>query len=87
MTTETDLPPTVHTTVPSPLGDLTLVASEDGLAGLYFAEHRNLPDPAGFGRASPTGVGVVDFDEVEHQLDDVAAPKGARYADMSTVDE
>lgn len=79
MTTETDLPPTVHTTVPSPLGDLTLVASEDGLAGLYFAEHRNLPDPAGFGRASPTGVGVVDFDEIEHQLGEYFAGERRRF--------
>jgi len=28
---------------------------------------------------------VLDAEQV-HQLDDVAAPQGARYADMSTVD-
>jgi methylated-DNA-[protein]-cysteine S-methyltransferase len=66
--TETVEPPSVHTTVATPLGDLTLVGSADGLSGLFFPEHRNLPDPAGFGRVSKTGIGATDFAEVERQL-------------------
>jgi methylated-DNA-[protein]-cysteine S-methyltransferase len=34
---------TVHTTCPSPLGELTLVADSDALAGLYFAGHAPAP--------------------------------------------
>ena len=59
----------VHTTIDSPVGALTLVGGEDGLSGLYFPEHRRLPDPAGFGPRSVVGTGLSDFAEVEAQLE------------------
>jgi methylated-DNA-[protein]-cysteine S-methyltransferase len=32
-----------HAVIDSPIGPLTLVAADDGLAGLYMAEHRHRP--------------------------------------------
>jgi methylated-DNA-[protein]-cysteine S-methyltransferase len=58
----------VHTTVDTPVGTLTVVGAETGLVGLYFDEHRHLPDPTGFGPVSQDGVGLSDFVEVERQL-------------------
>jgi methylated-DNA-[protein]-cysteine S-methyltransferase len=41
-----------HTLAGSPLGELTLVADEGRLAGLYFRHHWYRPDPASLGRRS-----------------------------------
>src|SRR5690349_7122235 len=41
-------PPT-HTTVASPLGDLTVVSRAGATTGLYFASHWYRPDPRSFG--------------------------------------
>jgi methylated-DNA-[protein]-cysteine S-methyltransferase len=41
-------------TIPSPLGDLVLTASETGLTGVYFPTSRHLPHPL---TASPFGRG------------------------------
>jgi methylated-DNA-[protein]-cysteine S-methyltransferase len=38
-----------HTTMDSPVGPLTLVERDGGLAGIYLPEHRHMPDPATFG--------------------------------------
>ena len=38
-----------HTLLDSPVGALTLVERESGLAGLYLADQRHLPDSTGFG--------------------------------------
>jgi methylated-DNA-[protein]-cysteine S-methyltransferase len=38
-----------HTMTDSPLGELTLVAHDGVLAGLYFAEHTRRPKPGDFG--------------------------------------
>lgn len=38
-----------HTTIDSPIGELTLVARDGALSGVYMPEHRPAPDPAGFG--------------------------------------
>lgn len=38
-----------HTTIDSPIGELTLVARDGALSGIYMPEHRPAPDPAGFG--------------------------------------
>ena len=38
-----------HTTMDSPVGPLTLVERDGGLAGIYLLEHRHMPDPATFG--------------------------------------
>lgn len=39
----------VHTVVPSPVGDLILVACDDALVGLYMAGQKHLPDDEHFG--------------------------------------
>lgn len=43
---------TVHTVVSSPLGPLTLVATEGILCGLYLAEQRHPPAPASLGASA-----------------------------------
>jgi methylated-DNA-[protein]-cysteine S-methyltransferase len=52
-----------HTTVESPVGELTLVAEDGRLVGLYFPNHWYKPDPTSFGHR--TGAG---FDEAKRQL-------------------
>ncbi len=48
--------PALHTTVGSPVGELTLVADDGKLTGLYFPHHWYRPDPATFGAFTPTGL-------------------------------
>ena len=55
--------PVTHTTVDSPLGELTLVAEDGRLTGLYFPHHWYRPGPATFGERVQTG-----FGEAERQL-------------------
>ncbi len=50
---------TTHTVVGSPVGDLTLVATDGSLTGLYFPHHWYRPDPASFGTRDDTGFGDV----------------------------
>ncbi|MCR8670498.1 methylated-DNA--[protein]-cysteine S-methyltransferase [Agrococcus sp. HG114] len=38
-----------HTIIDSPIGDLTLVARDGALSGIFMTDHRPAPDPAGFG--------------------------------------
>ena len=52
-----------HTVTGSPLGDLTLVADDGCLTGVYFRHHWYRPDPSGFGGRADTG-----FTEVSRQL-------------------
>jgi methylated-DNA-[protein]-cysteine S-methyltransferase len=40
---------TTHTTIESPLGELTTVARSKGVAGLYFSSHWYRPDRSTFG--------------------------------------
>jgi methylated-DNA-[protein]-cysteine S-methyltransferase len=54
---------TTHTTIDTPLGELTLVAESGSLSGVYFPGHWTRPDPAAFGERSDGG-----FEEVERQL-------------------
>jgi methylated-DNA-[protein]-cysteine S-methyltransferase len=51
------------TTTGSPVGELTLVADDGRLTGVYFPHHWYLPDPATFGRPAEAG-----FGEVKRQL-------------------
>jgi methylated-DNA-[protein]-cysteine S-methyltransferase len=53
----------MHTTVGSPLGELTLVADDGKLTGVYFPHHWYRPDPATFGIRTEAG-----FDEARRQL-------------------
>jgi methylated-DNA-[protein]-cysteine S-methyltransferase len=64
---------TTHTTIGSPLGDLTLVNREAELAGLYFPHHWYLPDRSTFGPEDPSGT-----EEVRRQLGEYFA--GARQS-------
>jgi methylated-DNA-[protein]-cysteine S-methyltransferase len=52
-----------HTTVDSPIGELTLVAHGGRLTGVYFPHHWYKPDPATFGPRTATG-----FEEAASQL-------------------
>lgn len=54
-----------HTIIDSPLGELTLVAHDGVLAGLYYAEHARRPHPDTFGARDDTG-----FAAAVEQLDD-----------------
>lgn len=53
-----------HTVTDSPIGPLTLVATDGVLAGLYMAEQRHRPDEGDFGPRDDGG-----FEEVVEQLD------------------
>src|SRR4249919_598339 len=52
-----------HTTIDSPVGELTLVAADRMLAGLYFPGHWYMPAPDAFGARSERA-----FERVEAQL-------------------
>ena len=60
-----------HTIVDSPIGELTLVADDGKLTGVYFPHHWYKPDPATFGPRSGAG-----FEEATAQLAEYFA--GAR---------
>jgi methylated-DNA-[protein]-cysteine S-methyltransferase len=57
-----------HTTLDSPLGELTLVARDGALSGVYFPGHWYLPDTATFGVRSESG-----FDQARRELDEYFA--------------
>ena len=52
-----------HTTTPSPIGPLTLVAEGGELCGVFMAEHRRGPDAAALGVRDAAG-----FEDAEGQL-------------------
>jgi methylated-DNA-[protein]-cysteine S-methyltransferase len=71
-----------HTTIETPLGELTLVAHDGVLAGLYFPGHWTLPDPATFGpRVAPDEDG---FAEARRQLAEYLAGERTAF-DLATV--
>jgi methylated-DNA-[protein]-cysteine S-methyltransferase len=55
--------PVTHTSTDSPLGELTLVAEDGMLTGVYFPHHWYRPDHAEFGDQDEAG-----FGEAERQL-------------------
>jgi methylated-DNA-[protein]-cysteine S-methyltransferase len=57
---------TTHTIVDSPLGQLTLVAQDATLTGLYFRGHWTKPDPTCFGERSDGGFGEARRQLVEY---------------------
>jgi methylated-DNA-[protein]-cysteine S-methyltransferase len=63
-----------HTTVDSPLGELTLVAEDGRLTGVYFPHHWYKPDPASFGPRADTG-----FEEAKAQLAEYFAGDRTRF--------
>jgi methylated-DNA-[protein]-cysteine S-methyltransferase len=52
-----------HTTVDTPVGELTLVAGDGVLSGVYFPGHWHMPAPEVFGTRSARG-----FEQVREQL-------------------
>jgi methylated-DNA-[protein]-cysteine S-methyltransferase len=65
---------TTHTIIDSPIGELTIVAVEGALSGVYFPGHWTRPDPATFGERSDRG-----FEQVERQLAEYFAGERAAF--------
>jgi methylated-DNA-[protein]-cysteine S-methyltransferase len=65
---------TANTTVDSPIGELTLVADDGRLTGVYFPHHWYRPDPVTFGRRSASG-----FGEAKRQLAEYFAGQRERF--------
>ena len=63
-----------HTTVDSPIGELTLVARGGRLTGVYFPHHWYKPDPAAFGPRTETG-----FEAAASQLAEYFAGQRTRF--------
>jgi methylated-DNA-[protein]-cysteine S-methyltransferase len=57
-----------HTTIKSSLGDLTVVARDGAVTGLYFPHHWHQPDRGGFGPYGEAG-----FAEISRQLGEYLA--------------
>jgi methylated-DNA-[protein]-cysteine S-methyltransferase len=57
-----------HTTIASRLGDLTVVARDGAVTGLYFPHHWYRPDQASFGERNDAG-----FHDVREQLTEYLA--------------
>jgi methylated-DNA-[protein]-cysteine S-methyltransferase len=63
-----------HTTVGSPLGELTIVRDDAGITGLYFPHHWYRPDPATFGPHAGEG-----FGDVRTQLEEYFGGERTRF--------
>jgi len=70
-----------HAVVGSPVGPLTLVAVDGGLAGLYMTEQRHLPPPAVFGERDDDG---EQFAAAADQLRDMLAIGASRAVLLET---
>ena len=66
--------PVTHTTVDSPVGELTVVAEDGRLTGVYYPHHWYRPDPATFGDRAEAG-----FEEVAQQLAGYFAGRRKRF--------
>ena len=70
---------TTHTIMSSPIGELTLVAVEGTLSGVYFPGHWTRPDPSTFGERSDRG-----FEEARRQLTEYLAGTRTTF-ELATV--
>ena len=74
-----------HTTIDSPVGELTLVARDGSLTGVYFPHHWYRPDPATFGDRDDAGFGETKrqlaeyFDGDREQFDLPLDPRGDAF--------
>jgi methylated-DNA-[protein]-cysteine S-methyltransferase len=68
-----------HTTIDSPLGELTLVARDGVLSGLYFPGHWYMPTADVFGERSERG-----FEQAQQQLGEYFAAERAEF-DLETA--
>jgi len=55
-----------HRIIESPIGKLTLVASDGALAGLYFPGHWYMPDPDFFGARAESGFELAEAQLAEY---------------------
>jgi methylated-DNA-[protein]-cysteine S-methyltransferase len=69
-----------HTIIDSPLGELTLVAEDGVLCGLYFPGHWYMPDPDAFGVRSERG-----FEQAQRQLAEYFAGERTAFDLTTTV--
>jgi methylated-DNA-[protein]-cysteine S-methyltransferase len=83
MTTTTTTHTITHTTIDTPLGELTLVAANGALSGVYFPGHWTRPDPATFGTRSAQR-SEDGFEYIERQLAEYLAGE-RRSFDVATT--
>lgn len=69
-----------HITIESPIGELTLVASDGVLSGIYFPGHWHMPAPEVFGTRSERG-----FERVQQQLGEYFAGERTEFELARTV--
>src|SRR4051794_1284021 len=69
-----------HTTIDSPVGELTLVARDGVLSGIYFPGHWHVPAPEVFGRSSERG-----FEQVRQQLGEYFAGERIEFELATTT--
>jgi methylated-DNA-[protein]-cysteine S-methyltransferase len=55
-----------HTTIDTPIGDLTLIASDGLLSGVYFPGHWTRPDRSGFGERDAATFAVAQLQLAEY---------------------
>ncbi len=63
-----------HTTIDSPIGELTLVARDGALSGTYFPGHWHMPAPEVFGTRSEHG-----FEQAQRQLNEYFAGERTEF--------
>jgi methylated-DNA-[protein]-cysteine S-methyltransferase len=68
-----------HTSIDSPIGELTLVAGDGVLSGLYFPGHWYMPEPEAFGARSERG-----FERAEAELGEYFAAQRTGF-DIATA--
>ncbi len=68
-----------HTAIDSPIGELTLVASDGVLSGIYFPGHWHMPAPEVFGTRSEGG-----FEQAREQLSEYFTGERAEF-DLETT--
>ena len=69
-----------HTTIDSPIGELTLVARDGVLSGIYFPGHWHMPAPEVFGMRSECG-----FEQAREQLGEYFAGERTEFELATTV--
>jgi methylated-DNA-[protein]-cysteine S-methyltransferase len=63
-----------HTMIDSPMGPLTLVATDGVLSGVHMEEQQAMPDPSGFGPRVAAG-----FEQAAEQLGEYFAGRRTRF--------
>jgi methylated-DNA-[protein]-cysteine S-methyltransferase len=69
---------TRHTVIESPLGELTLVANNDALTGVYFRHHWHPPSADAIGQYVEATVDEL-FDRTKKQLDEYLAGQRTQF--------